>query len=111
MSDPMMIAPGWLIPAGLGGVAVMKALDWWLSRKSTGAAEGGTAALIEGLTARVKMLEDQQRSTDLRIADEMRARMIAEEAAHQLSLRIATLEHAMAVAGLPIPPPTIRSPS
>ena len=110
MTDPTMIAPGWLIPAGIGGVLLMKAFDWWLSRRSVKAAEGGAAALIEGLTSRIKMLEERQSIIDKRLTEEISSRQQAEEAAHQLSLRIATLEHAMAMNGLPIPPPNPKPP-
>lgn len=103
MSDPALIAPGWLIPAGIGGVALMKAWDWFLSRKSTGAAENGYAELINGLRTEVNELRDRLTAAEVHIETEVKARRKADATAHRLQLRINTLEAVMEKHGIPIP--------
>ena len=111
MSDPSMIAPGWLIPAGIGGVVLMKAWDWFLTRKSQGASENAQTELLKGLREEVHTLRDRQKLTEQRLDNEIKARQSAEAQTHTLRLRIDTLEALMARHNIPIPPVYHAGPS
>lgn len=107
MADPAMIAPGWLIPAGIGGVILVKAWDWFLTRKSQAASEDSQAALLTGLRDEVKVLRDRQMALEKRLDLEIKARQLAEAQTHRLKLRIETLEAVMVRHKIPIPPAAI----
>lgn len=109
MADPSMIAPGWLIPAGIGGVILVKAWDWFLTRKSQGASEASQAALLTGLRDEVQALRDRQGALEKRLELEIKARQLAEAQTHRLKLRIETLEAVMVRHNIPIPPNTLSA--
>jgi hypothetical protein len=102
-----MIAPGWLIPAGIGGVILVKAWDWFLTRRSQGASESGQAALLTGLREEVQILRDRQMAFERRLEMEIKARQQAEAQTHKLQLRIETLEALMIRHKIPIPPASV----
>lgn len=109
MSDPSMIAPGWLIPAGIGGVVLVKAWDWFLTRKSLGASESSQAALLSGMRDEIKDLRERQQVLEKRIDTEIEARQLAEAQTHKLRLRVETLEAVMVRHNIPIPPAALSA--
>lgn len=60
--------------------------------------------LLNGLVARVKSLEDSHAKLSQQLNEEIRLRHDAEEVAHKLRLRVATLESVMRSIGAVIPP-------
>ncbi len=97
-------APWWMA----GGVAALWIVrETWsaiLARKKNRAETDANVDLLNGLVTRVAALEESLARTTLKLDDEIRQRMQAQEQAHKLRLRVLTLESAMRQVGAVIPP-------
>lgn len=87
----------------LGTLLLVKAFDFLRQRRSLRAAEGGATALIEGLTQRVQQLEAKVVAMDARLAQEIKARITAQEAAATMRVHILLLEEVLRDNGIPVP--------
>jgi hypothetical protein len=96
--------PWWMAGSVVATTITMKGWDWFQQRRSLRAAEGGAAALIEGLTERVEQLQARVTALDERLAQEIKARIEAQEQAAMLRVRIRILEHALRQSGIVVPP-------
>jgi C4-dicarboxylate-specific signal transduction histidine kinase len=95
----------WLMGGtALAGAAIMKSIDWFLSRRKERTETDANVALVQGLTERIERLEKSQEATSKRLDEEIAMRHKAEEAAHKLRLRIYTLESTLRGLGAVIPP-------
>ena len=98
-------APWWL--AG-GMVAFWLAREAWgalLSRRKERSETDANVVLIEGLTGRVKALEERLTNQDARLQQEMELRLKAQEHASALRTRIRLLESTLRQLGAVIPDP------
>lgn len=98
------ITPWWMAGSAIAGAALLKALDFFLARRKERTETDANIELLNGLVQRVKSLEDSQAATSAQLAEEMKLRMLAQEEAHRLRLRVMTLESAMRQVGAVIPP-------
>lgn len=104
-------APWWL--AG-GAVALWLLRETWgalLSRRKERTETDANVELLnslrDGLAAlseRIRHMEEEQKTLRSRLDEEIALRMKAQEEAHVLRLRVATLENAMRKVGAVIPP-------
>ena len=95
-------APAWMGGSAIAGIVVMKAIDWWLSRRSNRAQENqlvaaadGTTQLITQLNARIVALETRQADLEGRLNQETTARIEAQEKVSRLRQRITVLTAVM----------------
>jgi len=95
-------APAWMGGSAIAGIVVMKAIDWWLSRRSNRATENtlvaaadGTTQLITQLNARIVALETRQADLEGRLNQETSARIEAQEKVSRLRQRITVLTAVM----------------
>ncbi|MGE8282819.1 MAG: hypothetical protein ACN6PX_03005 [Stenotrophomonas lactitubi] len=75
-----------------------------LARRKDRTETDANVDLLNGLIQRVKSLEESQAATTLKLTEEIKLRMTAQEEAHRLRLRIMSLEAAMRGVGAVIPP-------
>lgn len=95
----------WTLPAGgIGGILLVKAWDWWLSRKSSRAAENSNAALLDGMAEQMQRTNARLSAIDERLTQEIKARIQAQEDAAMLRVRIRILEHVLRTHGITMPP-------
>lgn len=91
-------APAWMGASAIGGVIVMKAIDWFLNRRSNRAQENtlvaaadSTTQLIAHLNERIVALEGRQADLEGRLNKETTVRFEAEEKVSKLRQRITVL--------------------
>lgn len=95
----------WLVAGGSGTVLVTREI--WaaiVSRRKNRTETDANVDLLNGLVSRVKMLEESHFKLSNQLNEEIRLRHAAEEVAHKLRLRVATLEAVMRSIGAVIPP-------
>ena len=97
-------APWWLAGGAAAAYITQRVTDWFTSRRSSSAAEGGAAALIEGLTTRLQSTEARIAVLEQLRAEEINARVMAQEMAAMLRVRVRQLEHALRINGIELPP-------
>jgi chromosome segregation ATPase len=95
-------APAWMGASAIGGVIVMKTIDWFLNRRSNRAQENtlvaaadGTAKLIQQLNDRIVALEGRQADLEGRLNKETTERIEAQEKVSRLRQRITVLVSVM----------------
>lgn len=95
-------APAWMGGSAIAGIVVMKAIDWWLSRRSNRANENtlvaaadGTTKLITHLNDRIVSLEGRQADLEKRLNEETTQRIEAQEKVARLRQRITVLTAVM----------------
>ena len=103
--------PWWLAGSVVAGAIVMKGIDWLFARRKERTETDANVELLnqlrDGLSAmgeRIHHMEEEQRTLRSRLDEEIALRMKAQEEAHVLRLRVATLESAMRQVGAVIPP-------
>lgn len=112
MIDPDPVtAPWWMAGGAVAGALLLKAFDFFLSRKKERTETDANVDLLnqlrEGLASmgeRLKAMEDGHDQLRRRLEEEIGLRMQAQEEAHRLRLRVQTLESAMRAVGAVIPP-------
>lgn len=106
MTDPSLTSsvpvPAWMGGSAIAGILVMKAFDWWLSRRSNQAQENtlvaaadGTTKLITHLNDRIVSLEGRQADLEKRLNEETTQRIEAQEKVAKLRQRITVLTAVM----------------
>ena len=105
------VVPWWMAGSVVAGAIVMKGIDWLFSRRKERTETDANIELLnqlrEGMASygeRIKLMEEAQSKMSLRLEEEIVLRMKAQEEAHRLRLRVATLEAAMRGVGAVIPP-------
>lgn len=95
----------WLVAGGSGALLITREI--WaaiVSRRKNRTETDANVDLLNGLVSRVKWLEESHFKLSGQLNEEIRLRHAAEEVAHKLRLRVATLEAVMRSIGAVIPP-------
>lgn len=97
-------APWWAAGSVVALWLFREAWTALLARRKDRTETDANVDLLNGLIQRVKSLEESQAQTTLKLTEEIKLRMTAQEQAHRLRLRIMSLEAAMRGVGAVIPP-------
>lgn len=101
----MNVGESWVVAGGT--VLIWVTREVWGAIKSHRKERTETDAnidLLNGLVGRVKSLEESHFKISQQLNEEIRLRHAAEELAHKLRLRVATLENVLRGIGAVIPP-------
>ncbi len=93
-----------LVAGAIGATLLVKAYDWWTSRRTEKTAEDAGITLVSGLTERIQKLEERLLSIE---GDNSRLRaLLYDEQARsaRLGLRVISLENEIVKLGGAVPP-------
>lgn len=93
---------------GTATAALIGGWLWWIRNKPAQAAsdhkDRADGEIFKRLTDRIVALESRQSVLEERIAEEMQLRLRAQEETARMKVRILTLEHALKLNNIPVPP-------
>lgn len=96
------------VPSGVfyGGLMLWLTREVWgvvINRRKESTEINASVALVAGLAERIKMLEENQARTEMKLREEVEMRMSAQEQAHSLMLDVLSMKSQLKQLGVVMP--------
>lgn len=96
------------VPTGVfyGGLMLWLTREVWgvvINRRKESTEINASVSLVAGLAERIRMLEENQHRTELKLRDEVELRMSAQEQAHSLMLDVLSMKSQLKQLGVVMP--------